>query len=68
MPKIMLPRERLLKMDETTITVELPDYSSKKKKIDYSKIEAARGILKRLKSDPVKVQRKLRSEWERKLR
>lgn len=70
MPKIILSRERLISMDEKNIVVDLPEKEPvKKKKVDYSIIERARGILKgRVKEDPVKYQRRIRSEWERKLR
>ncbi|MDD8019090.1 MAG: hypothetical protein PHP42_12000 [Bacteroidota bacterium] len=69
MPKVILPRERLICMDEKTITIDLPERApKKKKKIDYSVIERSRGLLKgRVKEDPVKYQRRIRAEWERKL-
>lgn len=34
------------------------------KKIDYRKVEAAKGILKEKMLDPVEEQRKLRKEWD----
>jgi hypothetical protein len=69
MPKVILPRERLIRMDEKNIIVDLPESpKKKKKKVDYSIFETTKGMLKgKVKEDPVKYQRRIRSEWERKL-
>ena len=69
MPKIILPRERLISMDEKNVVVDLPEKSSKrKKKVDYSILDKTRGMLKGIiKEDAVKYQRRIRAEWDRKL-
>lgn len=65
MPIVKLPRKRLLSMDRNSITIDIPDEKSKKKKkIDYEVIKNAKGIWKNKKIDGVEYQRKIRSEWD----
>ncbi len=66
MATVILPRKNLLRMDERSITIEIPSNSKQDK--DYSILERTRGLWKDKNIDPVKYQRKIRKEWDRKIK
>ncbi len=59
MPLLKLPRRKLLTIDKQSIIV---DVSPAIEKIDYSKIERARGLLKTKKLKSINLQHAIRSE------
>ncbi len=66
MATVILPRKNLLKMDERSITIEIPSKTKQEK--DYSILERTRGLWSDKNIDPVKYQRKIRREWDRKIK
>ena len=53
-------------MDERSITIEIPSKTKQEK--DYSILERTRGLWSDKNIDPVKYQRKIRREWDRKIK
>ncbi len=65
MPTMIIPKKNIISEDEETITIQLPDIpKTGKRKIDYSKVEAARGILKGKADKLLAHVKRLRQEWE----
>ncbi len=65
MPIVTIQKEQVISQDEKTITIDLPEtLISKRKTLDYSKVEAARGILREKADKMLAHVKRLRREWE----
>lgn len=65
MPIVTIQGEQVISQDEKTITIDLPEtLLSERKLLDYSKVEAARGILGKKADKMLAHVKRLREEWE----
>lgn len=65
MPIVTLPKEAVKEMNDKYVRIEIPEEKLIRRKINWDVVEAARGILKDYKIDPLEYQRKCRDEWDR---
>jgi hypothetical protein len=65
MTVITLPRSAIKEMNDKYVKIEIPEKELIVKKISGNVLEAARGILKDYKIDPMEYQKKCRDEWDR---
>lgn len=62
MSLIKLPRKRLISMDKESITIDMPEKETVKKKINYEAIKKAEGILSHKKEDLLKFEKEVRED------
>ncbi len=62
---ITLPRSAIKELSDKYVKIEFNEDEIPYKTIDKKNIQQAFGILNEMKMDPMKFQRKLRSEWDR---
>ncbi|OPX33540.1 hypothetical protein B1H10_05655 [candidate division KSB1 bacterium 4484_188] len=62
---ITLPRSAIKEISDKYVKLEIPEEKFPIHKINLGVLKKARGLLKDTKIDPLKYQRKSRSEWDR---